>query len=78
MNIKDICTAVEEELVSIDQMGQALLTSLVQMHHVARGQVSRVFEDEVYDLLFVDNSSYRGISLRYPNPERFPGFFAPR
>lgn len=42
-----------QDLVSIDQMGQALLASLVQMPHVARGQVSRVFEDEVYDLLFV-------------------------
>ncbi|MFT4468829.1 AIPR family protein [Arthrobacter sulfonylureivorans] len=41
-----------DDLVSIDQMGQALLASLVQAPHVARGQVSRVFEDEVYDLLF--------------------------
>lgn len=41
-----------DDLVSIDQMGQALLASLVQMPHVARGQVSKVFEDDIYDLLF--------------------------
>lgn len=41
-----------ENLVSIDQMGQALLSCLVQMPHIARGQVSRVFEDDIYDLLF--------------------------
>ncbi|BCW45816.1 hypothetical protein StoSoilB5_30000 [Arthrobacter sp. StoSoilB5] len=41
-----------DDLVSIDQMGQALLAGLVQMPHLARGQVSKVFEDEVYDLLF--------------------------
>lgn len=41
-----------ENLVSIDQMGQALLAGLVQMPHIARGQVSRVFEDDIYDLLF--------------------------
>jgi hypothetical protein len=33
-------------------MGQALLAGLVQMPHVARGQVSKVFEDDIYDLLF--------------------------
>lgn len=41
-----------DDLVSIDQMGQALLAGLVQMPHVARGQVSKVFEDDIYDLLF--------------------------
>jgi hypothetical protein len=39
-------------VVSIDKMGQALLATLVQMPHVARGSLSRIFEDELYDLLF--------------------------
>ena len=39
-------------VVSIDQMGQALLATLVQMPHVARGSLSRIFEETFYDLLF--------------------------
>lgn len=39
-------------LVSIDRMGQSLLSVLVQTPHVARGGVSRIFDDEIYDLLF--------------------------
>lgn len=39
-------------LVSIEQLGQALTSTLVQTPHVARGEVSRIFEDEIYDLLF--------------------------
>lgn len=52
-----------ENIVSIDQMGQALMASLVQLPHVARGEVSRVFEDDVYDLLFLSThpiKSYLG------------------
>lgn len=41
-----------ESLVSIDQMGQAVLSVLVQAPHIARGEVSRVFEEDLYDLLF--------------------------
>ncbi|UWP80494.1 AIPR family protein [Dactylosporangium fulvum] len=41
-----------EQLVSIDQMGQALLSVMVQTPHIARGEVSRVFEEDIYDLLF--------------------------
>lgn len=33
-------------------MGQAVLSSLAQFPHVARGQISRVFETDIYDLLF--------------------------
>ncbi|OZD02418.1 hypothetical protein CH275_17445 [Rhodococcus sp. 06-235-1A] len=39
-------------VVSIDQMGQALLATLVQMPHVARGSLSKIFEEDLYDLLF--------------------------
>ncbi|SNR99151.1 AIPR family protein [Blastococcus mobilis] len=41
-----------ESLVSIDQMGQAVLSVMAQVPHIARGQVSRVFEGDIYDLLF--------------------------
>lgn len=41
-----------ESLVSIDQMGQAVLAVLVQAPQVARGEVSRVFEEDLYDLIF--------------------------
>lgn len=40
------------ELVSIDQMGQAVLATLVQAPHVSRGAVSRIFQDEIYDVVF--------------------------
>ena len=40
------------KLVSIDQMGQALLATLAQSPHVARGRLSDVFSDEIYGLLF--------------------------
>lgn len=40
------------KLVSIDQMGQAVMAIAVQLPHVARGQVSRIFEDEVYASVF--------------------------
>lgn len=40
------------KLVSIDQMGQAVMACLVQVPHVARGEVSKIFEDEVYHLVF--------------------------
>lgn len=41
-----------QNLVSIDQMSQAVLASLAQFPHVARGQSSRVFEPDIYDHLF--------------------------
>lgn len=40
------------KLVSIDQMGQAVMATLVQVPHVARGQVSKIFDDDVYHLVF--------------------------
>ena len=40
------------KLVSIDQMGQAVMSCLVQVPHVARGEVSKIFEDDVYHLVF--------------------------
>lgn len=42
-----------ETIVSIDQMGQAVLAVLAQVPHTARGEVTRVFEEDLYDLLFV-------------------------
>ncbi|MGY2130106.1 AIPR family protein [Blastococcus sp. SYSU DS0617] len=41
-----------ERIVSIDGMGQALVSILVQAPHVARATPSRVFEPEIYDLAF--------------------------
>ena len=40
------------KLVSIDQMGQALLSTLAQTPHIARGRLSDVFSDDIYGLLF--------------------------
>lgn len=39
-------------LVSIDQLAQAVLSILVQLPHIARGQAGRIYEEEVYDCLF--------------------------
>lgn len=44
-----------DQIVSIDLMGQAVLSALVQAPHVARGSVTRVFENEIYQLLFNPN-----------------------
>lgn len=41
-----------KDLVSIDQMGQAVLSTLVQAPHVSRGEVSRIFQDEIYNVVF--------------------------
>lgn len=40
------------DLVSIDQLGQAVLATLVQAPHVSRGEVSRIFQDEIYSVVF--------------------------
>lgn len=40
------------KLVSIDQMGQAILSVLVQLPNMARGSSSRVFDDDVYADVF--------------------------
>lgn len=45
-----------KELVSIDQMGQAVLATLVQAPHVSRGEVSRIFQNEIYDVVFGGSS----------------------
>ncbi|MFG1909436.1 AIPR family protein [Kribbella sp. NPDC048928] len=44
------------KLVSIDQMGQAVMSTLVQVPHVARGQASKIFDEEIYGDVF--NESY--------------------
>lgn len=41
-----------DKIVSIDRMAQAILATLAQAPHVARGEISRLFEREYYDLLF--------------------------
>ncbi|WP_019145437.1 AIPR family protein [Aeromicrobium massiliense] len=40
------------QLVSIDQMGQAVMSTLVQVPHLARGASSRIFDNEIYPLVF--------------------------
>lgn len=40
------------KLVSIDQLGQAVLATLVQTPHVSRGEVTRIFQDDIYDVVF--------------------------
>jgi len=40
------------QLVSIDQLGQAVTSTLVQAPHVSRGTPSRVFDDDIYRLVF--------------------------
>ena len=44
------------QLVSIDQLGQAVTSGLAQVPHIARGEVTRIFDDEIYGLVF--NESY--------------------
>jgi hypothetical protein len=41
-----------DRIISIDGMGQALLSSLVQVPHIARATPSRVFDSDIYDLAF--------------------------
>jgi AIPR protein len=41
-----------DQLVSIDEMGQAVLSITAQFPHIARGQITRVFEHEIYNLAF--------------------------
>jgi hypothetical protein len=41
-----------DRIVSIDGMGQALVSVLVQTPHVARATPSKVFEPDIYDLAF--------------------------
>ena len=40
------------ELVSIDQLGQAVVATLAQAPHIARGSVSLIFEDDIYPRVF--------------------------
>lgn len=44
-----------EKLVSIEQMAQAVAAVCVQCPHLARGNVSKIFEEEVYPLAFNDS-----------------------
>jgi hypothetical protein len=41
-----------DRIISIDYMGQALLSAAVQAPHTARAEPSRVFDSELYDLVF--------------------------
>lgn len=41
-----------ERIVSIDTMGQALLSIAAQLPHVARATASRVFDEDIYPLVF--------------------------
>nr|BFE56129.1 hypothetical protein GCM10020063_006550 [Dactylosporangium thailandense] len=41
-----------DRIVSIDEMGQAVLSVLVQMPHIARVSPSKIFEKEIYELVF--------------------------
>ena len=43
------------KLVSIDQMGQAVMSTLVQVPHIARGEVTRIFEDDIYAVVFAED-----------------------
>jgi hypothetical protein len=43
------------QLVSIDQLGQAVTSALAQSPHVARGEISTIFDDEIYQLVFHDS-----------------------
>lgn len=40
------------QLVSIDQLGQAVTSALAQFPHIARGEVSKIFDDDTYQLVF--------------------------
>ena len=42
------------QLVSIDQMGQAVTSTLVQAPHIARANPYRVFDDDIYPLVFAE------------------------
>jgi hypothetical protein len=41
-----------DRIISIDTMGQAVLSVVAQKPHIARGTSSKVFEETVYDLVF--------------------------
>lgn len=42
------------QLVSIDQLGQAVTATLVQAPHVSRGEASRIFDNEIYEMIFLE------------------------
>lgn len=52
-----------QSLVSIDQLGQAVMATLVQVPHISRGEVSRIFQDDVYDDVF---ASKNPIAMYFP------------
>jgi hypothetical protein len=41
-----------QKIVSIEQMGQAVVSVLVQVPHVARGKATRIYDDDVYEDIF--------------------------
>lgn len=41
-----------DSLVSMNEMGQALLSQFAQFPHIARGENSRIFDEEIYENLF--------------------------
>ena len=67
-----------DQIVSIDLMGQAVLSALVQAPHISRGSVTRVFENDTYQLLFNPNhplAMYRAsITLLHKCRDYLTGF----
>lgn len=51
-----------DRLVSIDVMGQAVLSVLAQKPHIARANPSRVFDDDLYEYVFNDKFDVRAYS----------------
>lgn len=45
-----------QNLVSIDQLGQAVMATLVQVPHVSRGEISKIFEDDIYNVVFASEN----------------------
>lgn len=41
-----------DRLISIEQMGQAVISVAVQVPHVARGEMLKIFDNETYELAF--------------------------
>ena len=63
-----------DKLVSIDQMGQAVMSTLVQVPHVARGEVTKIFSDEIYHLVFAEDHPIHMYSVAVQVLRRCEGF----
>lgn len=51
------------KLVSIDQMGQAVMSTLVQVPHIARGEVTKIFDDDIYGVVFDERNPVQMFSV---------------